>query len=109
MHNLPPTKILASIKSFNEAMLVLNKGIDIIDFKNPALGTLGALPIDKIKSCLKVIPSEQLTSATIGDIYDIEEIKKELFDHYGFQGSQLPYCPWKFLIADLLISFPRQI
>ena len=30
MHNLSPTKILVSIKSFNEAMLVLNKGIDIM-------------------------------------------------------------------------------
>ena len=79
MYHLSQTKILTSIKSLKEAMLVSNKGIDIIDFKNPALGTLGALPIDKIKSCLKVIPSEQLTSATIGDIYDIEEIKKKTF------------------------------
>ena len=35
--------------------------------------------------------------------------KSVLFDHYGFQESLLPYCLWKFLIADLLISFPRQI
>ena len=77
MHNLFPTKILVSIKSFNEAMLVLNKGIDIIDFKDPTLGSLGALPIDKIQSCLNIIPPNQLTSATIGDICDIEEIKKK--------------------------------
>ena len=77
MHNLSPTKILVSIKSFNEAMLVLNKGIDIIDFKDPTLGSLGALPIDKIQSCLNIIPPNQLTSATIGDICNIEEIKKK--------------------------------
>ena len=98
MHNLSPTKILVSIKSFNEAMLVLNKGIDIIDFKNPALGTLGALPIDKIKSCLKVIPSEQLTSATIGDIYDIEEIKKKILSFGVFQNQKkmwLEVCTYR--------------
>lgn len=79
MYNSSQTKILTSIKSTKEAMLVLDKGVDIIDFKNPAFGSLSALPIDKIKSCLKVIPSKQLTSATIGDIYDIEQIKKKTF------------------------------
>ena len=79
MYYLSRTKILTSIKSIEEAILVSNKGVDIIDFKNPALGSLGALPIDKIKSCLKVIPSKQLTSATIGDVYNTNEIEKKTF------------------------------
>ena len=78
MHNLFHTKILTSIKSLKEVMLVINKGVDIIDFKDPSYGSLSALPINEIQSCLRFIPDNQLTSATIGDIDDIEEIKKKI-------------------------------
>ena len=78
MSNFYKTKILTSIKSFKEIDLVLKKRVDIIDFKNPANGSLGALPPNKINILLKNIPSNQKTSATIGDVYDINEIKKKV-------------------------------
>ena len=78
MSNNYKTKILTSIKSLSETTLVLKKGVDIIDFKDPSIGALGALPIKKIICLLKSIPSEQLTSATIGDIDDIQTIKKKV-------------------------------
>ena len=78
MSNFSETKILASIKSLKEISLVLKKGVDIIDFKNPSEGVLGALSTKKISFFLKSIPSYQLTSATIGDIYDIKKIKKKV-------------------------------
>jgi len=78
MSNNYKTKILTSIKSLSETTLVLKKGVDIIDFKDPSIGALGALPIKKIICLLKTIPSEQLTSATIGDIDDIQTIKKKV-------------------------------
>ena len=78
MSNFSETKILASIKSLKEISLVLKKGVDIIDFKNPSEGALGALPTKQIIFFLKSIPSYQLTSATIGDIYDIKKIKKKV-------------------------------
>ena len=78
MSNYFKTKILTSIKSLNEINIVLKKGVDIIDFKDPSSGALGALPIKKINYFLKHLPSNQLTSATIGDICDIEKIKKKV-------------------------------
>ena len=80
MPNYYRTKILTSIKSLDEISLVLKKGVDIIDFKDPTLGSLGALPIDKIQSCLNIIPPNQLTSATIGDIKDIKIIKQKVIE-----------------------------
>ena len=77
MPSLYKTKILTSIKSLSEINLVLKKKVDIIDFKDPASGSLGDLPTKKINFFLKYIPSTQLTSATIGDIKDLEEIKKK--------------------------------
>ncbi len=77
MPNLYKTKILTSIKSLTEINLVLKKGVDIIDFKDPTKGSLGALTMKKINFFLKSIPPMQLTSATIGDIEDIKEIKKK--------------------------------
>ena len=78
MSNFCRTKILASIKSLNEIGLVLKKGVDIIDFKDPSVGSLGALSIKQISFFLKSIPSNQLTSATIGDIKDIKIIKQKV-------------------------------
>ena len=79
MSNFCRTKILASIKSLNEIGLVLKKGVDIIDFKDPSVGSLGALSIKQISFFLKSIPSNQLTSATIGDIKDIK-IKQKVIE-----------------------------
>ena len=43
------TKILTSVKSFKETSLVSLYNVDIIDFKDPDTGVLGAMPIEKIK------------------------------------------------------------
>ena len=57
MPNYYRTKILTSIKSLEEISLVLNKGVDIIDFKDPSHGALGEIPANKISFFLKSIPS----------------------------------------------------
>ena len=80
MPNYYRTKILTSIKSLDEVSLVLKKGVDIIDFKDPSHGALGEIPTNKISFFLKSIPSNQLTSATIGDINDIQTIKKKVLN-----------------------------
>ena len=80
MTNYYRTKILASIKSLNEISLVLKKGVDIIDFKDPSHGALGEIPTKKISFFLKSVPSNQLTSATIGDINDIKTIKRKVIN-----------------------------
>lgn len=74
------TKILTSVKSCKETSLVSLYNVDIIDFKNPDKGALGAMPAHKIKSCLKILPSSQETSATIGDIDNTNDIKKRVIE-----------------------------
>ena len=78
MPNFCRTKILTSIKSLNEIRLVLKKGVDVIDFKDPSNGSLGALTKKQISFFLKSIPSNQLTSSTIGDIKDIKTIREKV-------------------------------
>ena len=53
MPNYYRTKILTSIKSLDEISLVLKKGVDIIDFKDPSHGALGEIPTNKISFFLK--------------------------------------------------------
>ena len=49
MHKVSAPKFLASVTCLNEAQLVLDANVDIIDLKNPAEGALGALPLETIQ------------------------------------------------------------
>lgn len=60
--------MLASIKSLDEAKLIMDSGIDIIDLKNPEKGALGALPLETVKSIVKLIDGRSVVSATVGDL-----------------------------------------
>jgi uncharacterized protein (UPF0264 family) len=62
------TGMLASVNSVEEALLVLNAEVDIIDLKQPALGALGALELDDVTQIVAAIAGRSLVSATIGDL-----------------------------------------
>ena len=62
------TGMLASVKSLDEAMMVLAKNVDIIDLKEPALGSLGGLDIKLVKEIVDLIDGQCRVSATIGDL-----------------------------------------
>lgn len=62
------TGMLASVTSVDEAEIVLDAGVDIIDIKNPHAGALGALEINAVKKIVRKVNGKTLTSATIGDI-----------------------------------------
>jgi uncharacterized protein (UPF0264 family) len=62
------TGMLASVNSVEEALLVLNAGVDIIDLKQPALGALGALELVDVKEIVAAIAGRRPVSATIGDL-----------------------------------------
>ena len=62
------TGMLASVNSVAEALLVLSADVDIIDLKQPALGTLGALDIATVKQIVAEIDGRCPVSATIGDL-----------------------------------------
>lgn len=62
------TGMLASVNNLEEALLVLSADVGIIDLKQPALGTLGALDICTVKQLVTAINGRCLVSATIGDL-----------------------------------------
>ncbi len=62
------TGMLASVNSVEEAVLVLNANVDIIDLKQPALGALGALESALVKKIVEAVNGRCPVSATIGDL-----------------------------------------
>lgn len=62
------TRLLASVNSLDEAQLVWQAGVDIIDLKQPALGALGALPLATVEKIRAWRPPGTPLSATVGDL-----------------------------------------
>jgi (5-formylfuran-3-yl)methyl phosphate synthase len=62
------TKLLASVRSPDEALVALAAGADIIDLKEPAAGALGRLPDRTIIAIRRAVDGRRPLSATIGDM-----------------------------------------
>lgn len=62
------TGLLASVNSIDEALSALAGGADIIDLKEPAAGSLGAVSEDLQRTLSKLINGERPVSATVGDL-----------------------------------------
>lgn len=60
--------MLASVRDLDEARIVLDAGVDLIDLKQPADGALGALPPEVISEVVGFVAGRTLTSATAGNI-----------------------------------------
>jgi dihydroneopterin aldolase len=60
-------RLLASVRDADEADTALLGGADIIDFKDPAHGALGALPAEVIEAGVRRVARRASTSATAGD------------------------------------------
>ena len=63
------TKLLVSVRSLDEAQLAFAAGVDVIDLKEPNLGTLGAVSVTEIAQVVRAFKDKALISATIGDIH----------------------------------------
>ena len=62
------TLLLASVRDAAEAELAVGAGADIIDLKDPAKGSLGALSPRDIAACVDQVAGRAPVSATIGDL-----------------------------------------
>jgi dihydroneopterin aldolase len=62
------TKMLASVNCLEEALIVLNQKVDIIDLKQPNQGALGALDINTVNEIVIAIAGQCPISATVGDL-----------------------------------------
>ena len=68
------SKILGSIQNLEEAKILIESKIDIIDLKDPAKGALGKLEESKIIEILNFINNKKLTSSTVGDLPNNKDI-----------------------------------
>lgn len=102
------TGMLASVNSLEEALMVQQAKVDIIDLKQPALGALGALDIPEVTRIVAAFSSSDTPiSATVGDlpmqanlIFDaVEKMNKTGVDYIkiGF----FPEQDWQTVIMKL--------
>ena len=64
-------RLLVSVRSVDEALLVAAGGADFIDLKEPGQGALGGLPVAAIRTIVAALRAQGCTlpvSATIGDL-----------------------------------------
>ena len=61
-------RLLVSVTNANEARVAVEGGVDIVDVKNPAEGSLGAPRPGVIERVREVVPPERPVSAAIGDL-----------------------------------------
>lgn len=61
------TRMLASVANMNEAEIALAGGADIIDFKDPATGALGAVSLELMREMVGLLGGQRETSAVCGD------------------------------------------
>jgi (5-formylfuran-3-yl)methyl phosphate synthase len=61
-------RLLVSVTNADEARVAVEGGVDIVDVKNPAEGSLGAPSPGVIERVREVVPPERPVSAAIGDL-----------------------------------------
>ena len=61
-------RLLVSVIDADEARVAVDAGVDIVDVKNPAEGSLGAPAPGVIERVREVVPPEHPVSAAIGDL-----------------------------------------
>ena len=61
------TQLLVSAKNVEEAMLLAELGVDIIDLKDPNIGALGALDLTLTQEIVNAVAGRAVISATVGE------------------------------------------
>ena len=61
-------RLLVSVTDADEARVAVDAGVDIVDVKNPAEGSLGAPAPGVIRRVREVVPPERPVSAALGDL-----------------------------------------
>ena len=60
-------QLLISVKNTDEALIALEAGADIVDFKGPNLGALGALDLAISTEIIAALNGQTIISATVGE------------------------------------------
>ncbi len=77
-NNKVRTNFLVSFQNLQETTNEIIERIDILDLKNPSLGSIGAWKISNIKKAISLYKSKVKISATLGDIFCNQEFIKNI-------------------------------
>jgi (5-formylfuran-3-yl)methyl phosphate synthase len=80
------TRFLASVRDDAEASIALQAGADLIDFKEPSAGALGAVDLGVLEKAVRFVAGRAKTSATIGDLPMESERLREAVTSVGATG-----------------------
>jgi uncharacterized protein (UPF0264 family) len=84
--DLPPTGLLVSVRSAEEAVAALAGGADLIDVKEPSRGSLGRADDATIATVVRAVAGRRPVSAAFGDLLTD--------DVFAYQGTGLHYGKW---------------
>jgi uncharacterized protein (UPF0264 family) len=68
MNRFPRVRMLASVRSAEEALVALQAGADLIDAKEPSDGVLGAVSPATLRAIVAATGGRRPVSATVGDL-----------------------------------------
>lgn len=80
------TRFLASVRDDAEASLAFQAGADLIDFKEPSAGALGAVDVALLAKAVRSIAGRAKTSATVGDLPMDSKLLREAITKVGASG-----------------------
>ncbi len=80
------SRMLASVVNLQEALMVEQVGVDIIDLKQPAHGALGALEISVVQEIVLALSAITKISATVGDLPMQPERVYDAVEHMANTG-----------------------
>ena len=77
MNRSPRVRMLASVRSAEEALFAAQAGADLIDAKEPYDGTLGAVSPETLRAIVAAVGGRRPVSATVGDLpLDVDPLRR---------------------------------
>lgn len=70
------TRLLVSVRSIEEAEVARDGGADLIDVKEPSVGSLGAAPTATVREILRVVGAQAPVSAALGELAEGDAPKR---------------------------------
>jgi uncharacterized protein (UPF0264 family) len=83
------TRVLASVRSVEEARIALDAGVDIIDLKDPARGALGAVEPEVIRAVVARVGGRRVVSATAGDLPMVPALVSQAVERIATLGVDI--------------------
>ena len=69
-HPMKQTQLLVSVRNLTEAKAAISGGVDIVDLKEPGLGSLGAVHITERKRIIERLKGQVPITAALGELDD---------------------------------------